>query len=288
MKDILKSIISAAAVLMFISCASFTSGEIKVDREIATDMLQNKNKYAYSEIAVSWENYPYKNGSDKIGTGEIDHETGKFKLQEDKPEEVEPADIEKLSNLAKSVFKKAGLYDRDNGKGKLELKMTTANRWNYAELINTYMVDTPFVIILPRALPTIFSFKSEVETSTGTAHIELAAVNKTYFFFLLAPVYPFLSPSSGEKKILNQIMWRMATEIYEAHRKADKELEMNPSLKRKDKEIKAFNQLGNGNKANSGSDGTNTQETDNSGEVYYENSYPDEPAPEGTAPAGGE
>jgi len=233
MKILFKHLLSAAAAAILGACASFTSGEIKIDREIAMEMLKSQENSPYSDIKVSWENFPYRNGADKIGSGEIDYETGNFKITEEQPEPVAPADLEKLSWLAKKIFKKAKLYDRKNGKGTLELRMETLNRWTYGELINTYMVETPFIMIVPRSLPTVFSLSSDVETSTGTANITLSAINKTYFFPLLAPLYPFFSPSSGEKKILNQILWRMATEVFEIRRKADIELKKNPSLKNK-------------------------------------------------------
>ena len=242
MKHFLSLLLPAGIMIFLSACAAFTSGEIKLDRDIAVDMVSDHEKKVYSEIKVSWENFPYRSGTDKIGTGEIDEGTGEFKQQEIKPETADPADQQKLLELAKKIFKKAGLYDRNKGKDTLQLYLQTINRWDYGTLLNTFFVETPFILILPRSLPTGYMLMADIETATSTAHIELAATNKTYFFLPLAPLYPLLSPSRGEKKILNQIFWRMATEIYEEQRKALKAIKSDPGLLKKiqaEKEAKA-------------------------------------------------
>ena len=226
----IKTFLTLAMAAVLTGCASFTSGDIKIDKEIAVDMLQSKDKHPYSELRITWENFPYRTGADAIGTGVIDYETGKFKKEEIKPETVEPKLQQKISEIGKKVFKKAGLLDRNTGKGILELKMQTVNRWTYGELMNKYLVETPFILIFPNSLPTSYVLETEIETSTGTKNISLSAVNKTMFFLPFAIIYPLLPPGNAEKSILNQIMWRMATEIYEAKRKADKELADNPGL----------------------------------------------------------
>ena len=239
MKNFFTSAISLAAALFLSGCAAFTSGEIKIDKDIATDMFADSSKKAFADITLSWENYPYQSGTDKIGHGEIDQTTGDFKQEERKHLPADPADQQKLLDLAKKIFKKAGLYDRNSGSGTLNLNLETVNRWTYGELVNSYLVETPFVMIFPRSLPTGYSLSTKITTSTGTANIELMATNRTYFFLLLAPVYPLFSPSSGEKTIFNQILWRMATEIYEARRKADKAILDDPQLLKRLNEEKA-------------------------------------------------
>ena len=230
MNILTKTFFPAIAAIMLAGCMSLTSGEIKIDKEIAVDMLTDDAKKSFAEIKVTWENFPYRSGADKIGTGEIDHETGEFKQQEIHAEPVDPALQEKLLGYAKKIFKKAGLYDRTKGEGVLELRMQSMNRWTYAELLHSYFVETPFILILPRTLPTAYSLTADINTGLEDKTINLAAQNKTHFFFLLAPVYPFLPPSSGEKTILHQMLWRMATEIYEENRKAAQAIKENPGL----------------------------------------------------------
>ena len=230
MNILIKTLFPTLAAIMLASCMSLTSGEIKIDKDIAVDMLTDDAKKSFAEIKVTWENFPYTSGTDKIGTGEIDHETGLFKQQEIQPEPVDPALQEKLLGYAKKIFKKAGFYDRTKGEGVLELKLQTINRWTYAELLHSYFVETPFIMILPHTLPTAYSLTADINTGLEDKTINLMAQNKTHFFFLLAPVYPFLPPSSGEKTILHQMLWRMATEIYEENRKAAKAIRENPGL----------------------------------------------------------
>lgn len=239
MKTFFTVTLSMTAALFLSGCAAFTSGEIKIDKDIAAEMLEDSSKKAFADIKISWENYPYQSGTDKIGHGEIDQTTGDFKQEERRHEPADPADQQKLLELAKNIFRKAGLYDRNKGNGVLNLDLETVNRWTYGELINTYLVETPFIMLFPHSLPTGYSLSTQINTSTGTANIELMATNRTYFFLLLAPLYPILSPSSGEKTIFNQILWRMATEIYEARRKADKAIKDDPTLLKKINDAKA-------------------------------------------------
>lgn len=241
MKKLFYIFLPMIAASFLTGCAAFTSGEIKLDKEIASDMLSNKVQTPFAEIRVSWENFPYRTNSDRVGDGgEIDQETGDFVPHQDEPVPVDPKDSDKLQILAKDIFKKAGLYDRNKGKGSLQLSMQTINRWTYGELMHSYFVETPLLFVFPRTLPVGYSLTTEIETSTGTTKIELMGTNRTYFFLLMAPLYPIFSPSSGERKILNQIVWRMATEIYEARRTADEALKADPSLaKKKARAIKA-------------------------------------------------
>lgn len=237
----LRGIILLLAGFFATGCASFPSGEIKIDKNLAVEMLGDTNFEKYADVKISWVNYPYRTSSSKIGDGVKFDEKGNIKPVEIRPIPVEAKDKDKLLSMAKKIFTKAGIINRNTGKGTINLKLKTSGKWTYAEIVNSFLVETPFVILFPRFLPVGYALESEFNTSTGTAKVELNATNKTMFFLLAAPLYPFKSPSSGEKTLLNQILWRMATEIYDSVKKADiqaallpKQPEVTPEVKQED------------------------------------------------------
>ena len=58
-----------AALPAFWGCASFNSGDIRVERGMAQAMLEDKALIPFSEIEVSWQYFPYRAPTDSIGEG---------------------------------------------------------------------------------------------------------------------------------------------------------------------------------------------------------------------------
>jgi hypothetical protein len=82
-------------------CASFNSGDILVERSAARAMLDDRTVVPFSDIKVSWRNYPYRSPTDSIGEGSISNPL--------KPQTV-PApgeDSAALGARAKEIYKAA-------------------------------------------------------------------------------------------------------------------------------------------------------------------------------------
>ncbi len=189
-------------------CASFNSGDILVERSAARAMLDDRAVVPFSDIKVSWRNYPYRSPTDAIGEGSISNPV--------KPQAVPaPAkDSAALAARAREIFKDAGLYNREKGRGTLRLELTTFGRWTYSDLFHSYLVETGFIFIIPSALRVNYGLTADFAVSTGMAHVETVGQRKTTFHLLLAPLYPFFAPGPRENALLKQMLWRSATEVY--------------------------------------------------------------------------
>lgn len=203
-----KLLLLLAALPAFWGCASFNHGDILVERSAAKAMLEDTSIRPFSEIKLSWKNFPYRSASDLIGEGSVS------RPKKPKSVPVPPEDSADLTRQAREVFAKAGLYDSQKGFGTLTLEMTTFGRWTYRELLRSYLVDTSFIFIIPSALRVNYFLTADFQTSTGTARVETEATNKTTFHLLLAPLYPFTAPGGRENKLLKQLLWRSATDVY--------------------------------------------------------------------------
>lgn len=189
-------------------CASFNSGDILVERNAASAMLQDRSVTPFSDIKVSWRNYPYRSPTDSIGEGSISNPL--------KPQTVAAPeeDSAALAARAREIYRAAGLYDREKGRGTLRLELTTYGRWTYADLFHSYLAETGFIFILPSSLRVNYALNADFAVSTGIARVEIIGQRKTTFHLLLAPLYPFFAPGPRENTLLKQMLWRSATDVY--------------------------------------------------------------------------
>jgi hypothetical protein len=203
----IKLFLLLAALAPFWGCASFNSGDIRVERATARAMLEDKEIVPFSEIQVYWMNFPYRAPTDSIGEGST-------RPKKIKPLPVEPADAAALGRKAREVFSEAGLYDKARGRGTLRLELTSFGRWTYGDLFRSYLVDTSFIFLIPSSLRVNYYLTADFAVSTGTLRVETEARHKTTFHLLMAPLYPFFSPGARENGLLRQMLWRSATDVY--------------------------------------------------------------------------
>lgn len=212
-----------ATLPAFWGCASFNSGDIRVERGTAQAMLEDKALIPFSELEVSWQNFPYRAPTDSIGEGST-------RPKKIKPLPVEQDDAAAFGRKAREIFAQAGLYDKARGQGTLRLELTSFGRWTYGDLFHSFLVDTGFIFIIPaslrvnyylaadfavsEAVASAVSQASGPQTASGTVRVETEARHKTTFHLLMAPLYPFFSPGARENGLLRQMLWRSATDVY--------------------------------------------------------------------------
>lgn len=204
----LKLLLISAALPAFCGCASFNSGDIKVERDTARAMLTDTSITPFAGLQVSWQGLPYRAPTDSIGEGSISNP----KVL--RPSPVPPEDAEYFTARARDIFGKAGLYDRKKGSGTLRLTLTSFGRWTYGDLFRSYLVETGFIFIIPSTLQVNYLLSADFAVSTGAVHVETLGRNKTTFHLLMAPLYPFFSPGRREAALLGQMLWRSATDVY--------------------------------------------------------------------------
>lgn len=190
-------------------CASFNSGDIKVDRGTAREMLQDKGIVPFKGIEVSWRNFPYRSPADAIGEGSVS------RPKRIKPVPVDPAEAAKLRDEAARIFSEAGLLDKNRGSGLLRVELTSFGRWTYRDLFRSFLVDTGFIMIIPASLRVNYYMTADFSAGGSSLRVETEARNKTTFHLLMAPLYPFFSPGAKESRLLRQMLWRSATDVYE-------------------------------------------------------------------------
>ncbi len=189
-------------------CASFNSGDIKVSRDTARAMLEDKAVVPFAALDVSWQVYPYRAPTDSIGEGSIS------RPRVIKPVEAEPEDAARLSGEAERIFSDAGLLDKTRGRGTLRLQLTTLGKWTYGDLFRSFLVDTGFIFIIPASLRVNYLLTADFADKSGPQHIETVGRNKTTFHLLMAPLYPFFAPGRRENSLVRQMLWRSATDVY--------------------------------------------------------------------------
>lgn len=189
-------------------CASFNSGDILVERGAARAMLDDRTVVPFSEIKVSWSNFPYRSPTDSIGEGSISNPV------RPKPLPAPEEDSSSLASRAREIFRTAGLYDREKGRGTLRLELTTLGRWTYSDLFHSYLAETGFIFIIPSSLRVNYDLTADFAVAGGTARVETVGQRKTTFHLLLAPLYPFFAPGPRENTLLKQMLWRSATDVY--------------------------------------------------------------------------
>lgn len=204
----LKRLLLPAALAALAGCASFNSGDMLVDRDTASAMLEDKAVTPFASVEVYWQYFPYRSASDSIGEGSL---TNPKKL---KPLPVDSDEADAFAARARETFAKAGLYDKARGRGTLRLELTSFGRWNYSDLWRSFLVDTGFIFIIPASLRVNHYLTADFTAASGPVRVETEARNSTTFHLLLAPLYPFLPPGSREKGLLRQMLWRSATDVY--------------------------------------------------------------------------
>ena len=203
-----KFLLIPAALLGLSGCASFNSGDLRVDRDTARAMMEDRALTPFSELQVYWRNFPYRAPTESIGEGSISN-----------PKQILPSappadDLAAFARRAREIFGDAGLYDRKKGRGTLRLELTSVGRWTYGDLWRSYLVETGFIFIIPSSLRVNYFLTADFATSSGTVRVEAAALNKTTFHLLLAPLYPLFPPGARENGLLRQLLWRAATDVY--------------------------------------------------------------------------
>lgn len=210
-KVIRKPYFHAAALAAFLlsGCASFQSGDVRVDRNGLSEMLADKELVPFAAVRLTWTNYPYFNPAELIGQGTVEG------TPPPKPVPVTREEFYDLRKKAESVMAEAGLYDRARGSGTLYLDLTTYGRWTYRNVFGSFLVETPWIMILPRSLRANYRL---VVTSDRDKRVlaEEFATHKTVFHALIFPLYPFASPGSRAKALHRNLLWKTATDIYAA------------------------------------------------------------------------
>jgi len=201
-----------AAVLFSFGCAAFKSGDVRISKNGLKAMLSDKTVTPFAEVRVTWKNFPYKSPADYIGEGSVLNPPKQQALP------VPPGDLSRLREHAKNILGDAGLYNAEKGSGTLELEMNSINRWTYKELLRGFMVETPFILIIPASFKTGYHLAAGFDTPSGTAKIEETAERNTVFHILLIPLYPFFSPGAKENSLIKNMLWKASTDIYEKMR----------------------------------------------------------------------
>lgn len=204
----LKISIILAAFLAASGCAASRSGDILISRPDLREMLSERAATPFSDLKVSWENFPYKNPTDYIGEGSLSGPPKPMSVP------VPPEDLTSFKERARNIFAEAGLYDVNRGSGTLRLTLTSAGRWTYSELFRTFLVETAFVFIIPSSLRVNYYLTAEFETTAGPAKVEETGQQKTVFHLLLAPLYPFCAPGAKESSLIKNMLWKAALDVY--------------------------------------------------------------------------
>jgi hypothetical protein len=171
-------------------------------------MLTDDRIVPFADIKVSWLTFPYRAPSEAIGEGSIS------KPKVAKPVPARPEDTAGLTARARTVFREAGLYDREKGRGTLRLQLTTFGNWTYGDLFRSFLVDTGFIFLIPASLRVNYFLTADFATSAGVVRVETEGRNKTTFHLLMAPLYPLLAPGRRESGLIKQMLWRSATDVY--------------------------------------------------------------------------
>ncbi|KAF0126752.1 MAG: hypothetical protein FD189_1139 [Elusimicrobia bacterium] len=188
-------------------CASFQSGDVRVDRNGLREMLGDRDIVPFSAIKFTWTNYPYFNPAELIGQGTLEG------TPPPKPVPVTREEFFGLRKKAEKILAEAGLYDRARGEGTLYLDITTYGRWTYRNIFGSFLVETPWIMIFPRSLRANYRL---VATSDRYKHVlaDELATHKTVFHALIFPLYPFARPGARENALHRNLLWKTATDIY--------------------------------------------------------------------------
>lgn len=213
----LKTILLLSALTLS-GCASFQSGDVRVDRNGLRAMMEDKEIVPFSAIRLTWTNYPYFNPAELIGQGTVEG------TPPPKPRPVLRDDFFKFRSRAEKILAEAGLYDRAKGRGTLYLDLTTYGRWTYRDVFGSFLVETPWIMILPRSLRANYRLLVTSDRDKRVLAEEIAT-HKTVFHALIFPLYPFASPGAREHAMHRNMLWKTATDVYAALKEPFKEEE---------------------------------------------------------------
>ena len=96
-----KLLLAAAAALSACGCASFTSGDVLVEKETAQAMFDDHTLAPFADIQLSWINYPYRSPTDSIAGETTVDDKGRFTAQQAAPVQVPPEDLVRLAKPAR-------------------------------------------------------------------------------------------------------------------------------------------------------------------------------------------
>lgn len=197
-------LIPAFAVLCAAGCATFVKSSYipRKDRE-AVDKKPAPPSFA--SVRVSWNYFPLKTSQDIIGSI--------TEKKADSPIPVSRDEAAYLTKEALKILREEKVYDADKGTGTLAINLTSYGRWNYSMLWHTYLVDTPFVLILPSAIIARHAMRAEWTSQNTQVKVEDAAEVKSVFHLLLFPLYPFFSPGAQERHALSRLLSNIAFQI---------------------------------------------------------------------------
>lgn len=200
-----KCIVAYAGLVLLAGCASFRSGSF-INRNALGEMKDEKSKPAFSSVAFSWKQFPFKSTTEFIGLSREE------KIPKLYP--VKAKDEAYFRRKASDIFKKAGVYDVENGSGTANIVLTSYGKWTYKSLMKGFLVDTAFIMILPRSIMVRYRLAAEGEISGKPFQVEETATLKTTFHLFLFPLYPLLRPQRVERALIRSMLWNLSHKIY--------------------------------------------------------------------------
>ena len=200
-----KCIVPCAGLVLLAGCASFQSGSF-INRGAMWEMRDEKSKSAFSSVALSWKQIPFKSATEFIGLSREE------KIPKLCP--VKAKDEAYFRRKASAILKEAGVYDVENGSGTANIVLTSYGKWTYKSLMKGFLVDTAFIMILPRSIMVKYRLAAEGEISGKPFQVEETATLKTTFHLFLFPLYPLLTPQRVERAIIRSMLWNLSSKIY--------------------------------------------------------------------------
>lgn len=193
--------------LLLSGCASFQSGDVRIDRNGLRTMMADEEIRPFASLRFTWTNYPYFNPAELIGQGTVEG------TPPPKPVPVEREEFFELRTRAFDIMKEAGLYDPAGGEGTLYLDLSTYGRWTYRDLFKSFLVETSWIMLLPSSLNVNYRILATSDRDAGL-EVEEIARHRTVFHALIFPLYPFASPAARERALLRNMLWKTATDVY--------------------------------------------------------------------------
>lgn len=206
-----KYIVPYAGLVLLAGCASFQSGSF-IDRRAMWEMADKKSKPAFSLVTLSWKQVPFKSTTELIGL------SSEEKIPKLCP--VKTKDEAYFRRKASAILKESGVYDVENGSGTANIVLTSYGRWTYKSLMGGFLVDTAFIMILPRSIAVRYRLAAEGEISGRPFKAEETAELKTTFHLFLFPLYPLLRPGAQERALIRSMLWNLSGKIYRQTKKA--------------------------------------------------------------------
>jgi len=197
--------ISCVLMAVFLcGCASFRPGQ-KVSSSDVKKAFLCSTAAPYARLNVVWRESPPVSSSDELNTDSFEVKRV-FR-------EVNPRDLADFRKRAEKIFSSCGLYSPTKGAGTLTLTLDSLDRWTYSQLMRGFLTDTPYVFIMPSALYTSHSLKVEYSGANGRGSFDKTGTVRTYFHLILAPLYPFCTPTLKESGTLDYLLNASAKQL---------------------------------------------------------------------------